>query len=306
MVRTDTWFYGPVEITPEYDPMLAKIVCHGINRNQAVSKMSAALNTTSLMGIVTNINYLKSILSDPDFKKGFTNTDYCKTYEFPHVNIPSIQTIAASYFAWLLNYKPKGNSVWHKIGFFRLINETTLTIENNQVIINWQKIGTGKTYCLIINGTNHMIISDIEFTNDHLSFSENNRQFSFYWVINDMGQLILEFKNKPITISHGYLKTLNEKGIPEKGPQFKNEILHAPIPGKITGIKVNEGAFVKKGDCLITLEAMKMENHIIAIEDGIVEKILPVTGQQVKANEILIIMNPIHTKLNKIPIPSQN
>ncbi len=64
----------------------------------------------------------------------------------------------------------------------------------------------------------------------------------------------------------------------------------APIPGKILAVEVEPGKQVKKGDLLITLEAMKMENYIEAPVDGVVKDVKVKPGDTVKAGDILVVI----------------
>jgi len=76
--------------------------------------------------------------------------------------------------------------------------------------------------------------------------------------------------------------------IPKK--EFKEKEILAPISGEITEIFVKEGDFVKEGQKLILLSAMKMENEILADREGKVKKILVKKGQIVKKDEVLLIL----------------
>ena len=68
-------------------------------------------------------------------------------------------------------------------------------------------------------------------------------------------------------------------------------VVAAPMPGKILGVKVDSGKAVKKGEVLLILEAMKMENEIVAPQDGTVASINCNEGQQVEAGALLATMN---------------
>lgn len=68
--RIETWVRDGITITTLYDPMLAKIIVHGENRTDAVQKLSQALDETRLYGITTNLQYLKTLLNEHDFKEG--------------------------------------------------------------------------------------------------------------------------------------------------------------------------------------------------------------------------------------------
>lgn len=78
-VRIDTWVETGVEVSPFYDPMIAKLIVHGEDRNQALERLEAALASTSLEGIDTNLDYLTSIVRDPVFVRGDIHTTYLKT-----------------------------------------------------------------------------------------------------------------------------------------------------------------------------------------------------------------------------------
>lgn len=67
--------------------------------------------------------------------------------------------------------------------------------------------------------------------------------------------------------------------------------ISAPMPGKILGIKANVGDAVKKGQCIMILEAMKMENEIVATEDGTVASIDTTVGAAVEAGDVLATLN---------------
>lgn len=69
------------------------------------------------------------------------------------------------------------------------------------------------------------------------------------------------------------------------------EAVKSPMPGAILDIKVNEGSRVKKGDVVIILEAMKMENEVFSPTDGTVSKILISKGSNVESNQILMVIN---------------
>ena len=67
--------------------------------------------------------------------------------------------------------------------------------------------------------------------------------------------------------------------------------MNAPMPGKILNIKANAGQAVKKGEVLLILEAMKMENEIVATSDGTIASINVTVGQSVEAGDVLATLN---------------
>jgi acetyl/propionyl-CoA carboxylase alpha subunit len=75
-IRVDDGIETGSEVSPYYDPMLAKVVAWGANRTEAVNKMVAALKATAILGVTTNVQYLLEILHDPQFLRGDTSTHY--------------------------------------------------------------------------------------------------------------------------------------------------------------------------------------------------------------------------------------
>ena len=289
LARTDTWFNHPVNISSDYDPMVAKLITHGSTRFEAISKAISALESTHLTGLTTNINYLKSILLETDFNQGALNTGYCQTHYLPPVLTPETNVLAAAYLVWLMNYVPPGK----KIGYWRITNQTFAIISDQKLAIKWHPESDLIHFAI----SNHPSaeINQVRFTDDAITFIMNGNLFSFDWCLTPEGILILEHQHKPNFITPGF--TIDKVNLFQKKettlPDAGNQILQAPIPGKITNILIAEGAMVKKGDRLMTLVAMKMENHLSAQNDGIIETILTKNGQQVKARDLLATIRPI-------------
>ncbi len=300
LARTDTWFNGPIEVSADYDPMVAKILTHGTSRVEAVSKAISALNSTHLTGLVTNIPFLKNILAEQDFMNGETHTDYCRLHPAPKISEPDSDIMVAAYLVWLLNFKPKGETLWHQTGYWRMGNQAGMFLKNQLIQCNWKKSGC---HSLIVNtGNQQLDVSDIHFNDKYFSFSTNRNYYQFYWYSTTSGELLLEFNHKPLLITPDYC--INKQTVTKNHSATElipGNTVTAPIPGKITAVLVSEGSFVNKGDKLITLEAMKMENHILAPFTGKIGTLYVKTGQQVKARELLITLEPIQEPEIKIP-----
>lgn len=81
-VRVDGWVERGSEVTPYYDPMIAKVIAHAPTREEAIAKLCAALKKTRLDGIETNIDYVAAILDGDDFRHGGITTKYLSTFAF--------------------------------------------------------------------------------------------------------------------------------------------------------------------------------------------------------------------------------
>ena len=81
-IRLDGWVDTGTQVSPHYDPMLAKVIVHGDDRPAALKKMQDALAATRLSGIATNLDYLRRILIDPNVVAGKVSTRYLESFQY--------------------------------------------------------------------------------------------------------------------------------------------------------------------------------------------------------------------------------
>lgn len=81
-VRVDGWVERGSEVTPFYDPMIAKVIAHAPTRHKAIAKLMTALGMTRIEGIETNLDYLGAILASDDFQRGGITTKFLSTFAF--------------------------------------------------------------------------------------------------------------------------------------------------------------------------------------------------------------------------------
>ena len=89
-IRVDTGIYTGYRIPPYYDSMLAKLIVHGENRQDAIAKMKSALGEVIIDGVDTNVDYQFDILNDPDFKSGNLDIEFLSTHEIGGVRINEV------------------------------------------------------------------------------------------------------------------------------------------------------------------------------------------------------------------------
>ena len=97
--RVETWAESGTEITPYYDPMLAKIIVHGENRESALGRMRAALAECRIAGIETNLEYLRQVTADPAFEAGGITTSYLRGFDYRRRAVDVIELGRADYGA---------------------------------------------------------------------------------------------------------------------------------------------------------------------------------------------------------------
>ena len=99
--RVETWVEPGTEVTPFYDPLLAKIIVHGEDRNIALSRLQCALENCAIAGIETNLSYSRQVTADPGFEAGGIPTSFLEAFEYQRNAIdviePGAQTTVQDY-----------------------------------------------------------------------------------------------------------------------------------------------------------------------------------------------------------------
>nr|WP_319399095.1 biotin carboxylase N-terminal domain-containing protein [uncultured Carboxylicivirga sp.] len=141
---------------------------------------------------------------------------------------------------------------------------------------------------LIING-NEYTISKIQLTDYTIEFEYKN-QIIKAWYFDDHQTYSIIINNQEHNIeAQDLLPEYQQKE--ETSNNLNGSTLHSPLPGQVAKILVKEGQEVKAGDVLVILEAMKMENRLSAWKDSMIEQIHVSSGDQVKSNQLLITTN---------------
>ena len=86
-IRVDTGIYSGYQIPPYYDSMLAKLIVHGKNREEAIAKMKSALGEVIIQGVDTNVDYQFEIMNDPDYQKGIFDISFLESHQIGGVKV---------------------------------------------------------------------------------------------------------------------------------------------------------------------------------------------------------------------------
>ncbi len=286
-IRIDTGVICNSAITMYYDPMIAKLIVKGENREEARQRLIHALAHYHIGGVKTNIPFLQAICQHPRFASAHLSTDFLSTEEIviasPNSEQALIMTAGFDYFntvahltdplladtfAWSMHRT--SSWVWRYRVYDELI-ALKITPQNKQCFI------------ASINEREYFVRPDVRL--DELRIEINH--YSHKVLIEDSAvACTLYTEQGPITV---YRHTWEQDNAPTS--TIKGQ-LTAPMPATIVAILKNQGDAVLAGEALIILEAMKMEHTIHAPEDGIIEHILYEVGVQVDEGAQLLSLNP--------------
>ena len=283
--RWDSGVESGSVIGTSFDPMLAKVITHAKTRSDAALKLAKTLESSHIGGVITNRDYLVSILRSEDFLKGNTTTDFVDRVELTKTqNLNQDQIIHAAMIAsvWLqevnrfndltLGHLPSG---WTNGRLPK--NSQKFLYFNEEVSISY-KLGRDNIFCL--NDSFSAYVHDCY--QDGIDIEINNRR-NFSMITSSKNQIIVNMPFGDVN-----LELIPKFHIPEE--KIVEGSLVAPMPGKVIDLKVKKGSKVKSGDTLVILEAMKMEQSIKASKDGVIDEVFISKGDQVENGAVLMVM----------------
>lgn len=283
--RWDSGIESGSVIGTSFDPMLAKVITHAKTRSDAALKLAKTLESSHIGGVITNRDYLVSILRSEDFLKGNTTTDFVDRVELTKTqNLNQDQIIHAAMIAsvWLqevnrfndltLGHLPSG---WTNGRLPK--NSQKFLYLNEEVSISY-KLGRDNIFCL--NDSFSAYVHDCY--QDGIDIEINNRR-NFSMITSSKNQIIVNMPFGDVN-----LELIPKFHIPEE--KIIEGSLVAPMPGKVIDLKVKKGSKVKSGDTLVILEAMKMEQSIKASKDGVIDEVFISKGDQVENGAVLMVM----------------
>ena len=288
IIRNDTGVSSGSDISIYYDPMISKLAVHAVSRDKALDLMIRALEQYYIEGVDHNVAFLISTLKNRDFRSGNISTNFIKS------NYPK---------GYTFNYGLNSNILIKFINIASLIF-LKCNQENKIKVLS------------VINGSNIYKIEVIEYAsnkqNSNLIIKNKNKEYSLKsnWTINEkVMQLsindqiefakidkIHNFNKYSITVEDCSLDLIVSSPdtaklfdfMPEPKFEDLSKMLISPMPGLIKNISVEQGQKIKKGEQIVIIEAMKMENILKSEKDCLIKEILVKEGDSVSADEILI------------------
>lgn len=290
-VRIDSGVRTGLDISPFYDPMVAKVIAYGEDREIARHRLVQALKETALFGTRTNKAFLVDILSRESFAEGAATTAFIEA-EFSTADlarpIPDEQTAA---LAAVLQYRHQCRQSF----------DSSLNVSDE--LLNWSSGGLLTTRYLyqfdevemdllvspdrsgsyrVASGDREQAVEILSVTSNTARLTLDGRRLSVLYSIPAAGIIDLEIEGRDCH----FRNTLAFAASAEEAAGGGRVV--APMHGSLLEVFVKPGDDVQTGTRLAVLEAMKMQHDILAEIDGTVQEVAAVAGTQVAADELLV------------------
>jgi propionyl-CoA carboxylase alpha chain len=304
-VRVDTGVYEGGEIPMFYDSMIAKLIVHGSDRNDAIAKMREALNAFVIRGISSNIPFQAALLAHPKFKSGEFNTGFIAEHyahgfhaeDVPHGDPDFLVALAGH-----MNRRYRARAA-------------TLSGQ-----MRGHELKVSADYCVVVLGAEgqHQYravqVSDFDAESRASTVTVDGKPYTFRSETPMRAMCVQGSCNgKPFTaqvergtagnplalrVIHNGTQidalVLSPRGgelhrlMPYKAPPDLSRFLLSPMPGLLVDVAVQPGQKVQAGEKLAVIEAMKMENILFASQDGVVGKISASKGDSLAVDDVIL------------------
>ena len=277
-VRIDSGVREGDAISPFYDPMIAKLIVWGADRHEALARMAQALSEYQIVGLATNIAFLKRLILSAPFSGADLDTGLIERHQealFPPVPAASTAVLALASVSLLLSEAGAANDPWMQTSGWRmhsrLQRSVHLTDESHAYPLSLGYTANGWRI-------SHADAS-VAITLDSHSGSEIAIKLGELAV---RGAVVRDGESLHV-FSQGLHSILEYADPMAHAGEAEAEggRLTAPMPGKIVAVLVEKGSVVEKGAPLLIMEAMKMEHTISAPAAGVVDEVLYAVGDQV-------------------------
>lgn len=279
-VRIDHGMLGQDEVSPFYDPMVAKVIAYGKTRNDAIRLLARAVDDCVLLGVNSNKEFLVNLLRHPVVVAGDTNTAFIQQHFSDDVSLHtqplSFEAAAIAGLLFSQTSKLANATHWHT-GV-----EAALPLKLKQ--------GEQQHTVWVDRDAQSATIRLADQSDSIQLVSLNEQQLTYVWQgVRRRIDYALNGNELYLDLANGNVLVENVTYAPPATADVAGDgQIRAPMDGAIVNLLVNKGDTVTKGQTLLILEAMKIQQQLKSDVDGVVDELIGQLGQQVKKRQVLI------------------
>ncbi len=293
--RVDTGVRRGDRISPFYDPMIAKLIVHGPNREAAINRLDRSLAACRVTGCVTNIGFLGRLARNPGFRSGAVDTGLIER-DLETLRQPARPPAAAVVMAALRAAGIRADDAGGRSG----------PADPWDVLRGWRHYDSGRQYLHLERGGQLMEIVlstgidgiDLEFDGQRcrarmVSESALDMRVDLDGHIVEAGVVDSATEVAVFVDGESWVFGLPDHLVEADDGAGTEDVLRSPMPGKVIEVRVRVGAAVKAGSPVLTIEAMKMEHTLSAPRDGVIAELDVAVGDQVEEGATLVRLEEI-------------
>ena len=284
-IRIDTGVEAGAEVTPYYDPMIAKVIAHGATREEALDRLAEALGQTIVAGPKTNAAFLKKLCEAEGFRAGQFDTGFIdRNLDALGVGPQPRDDVAVSFGAAALisreierlrmaelQKSDEPSSPWSNPDGFQLLGARSVGVP---LLVDGERVDAREVFSPVHHGASTVAFGESDPWADDEIDQEVEAPHGVYILRNGRQTLVQPYDPFAVDLEH-----MDEGGS-----------IKAPMHGKLIAIFVQPGDRVEKGQRLAIVEAMKMEHVLVAPSDAEVAEIAAEPGAQVAEGARLIVL----------------
>lgn len=277
-IRVDAGYDEGNTVTRHYDPLLAKLIAHGPHRRLALAKLDEALARTEVLGVRTNLPFLRALLAHPEVQRGRIDTDLvAREFErlVPMRRDAGEEEIALAAAA-IAHASRASDDPWTEAGPFRVgdVPATTIVLHDGAREHDVRVSGTGP-----YEATGHRVA--------------RGGDEPHAWTIDGRPAGVAADDERVWVALDGHSIELAARPPLRDVELARGAEVAAPMPGVLIGSHARPDQRVRRGDLLFVVEAMKMELRVEAPADGTVRRVLASVGQTVERGQRLADFEPV-------------
>jgi acetyl-CoA/propionyl-CoA carboxylase, biotin carboxylase, biotin carboxyl carrier protein len=290
-VRVDSSLLAGTQNTvvgSDYDPMLSKVIAHGVDREQALARLDEALAQTAVLGVQTNVEFLRFLLADERVRAGDLDTALLDERLADFTPLPAPDDVFAAgglYVQCALARRARGN-LWAAPTGWRVGGVTAPVRTAMQTPLRTETVSVSgpPDAARVRVGDGETVSASVQLGDGQMSVTLDGVRREYRWAEADRHLWIADERGT------WHIREAEEQRIHRGAGERPAEVV-SPMPGSVIAVQVSSGADVVEGDVVVIVEAMKMEHSLAAPVSGRVEVLVSV-GDQVKVEQVLARLVP--------------
>jgi propionyl-CoA carboxylase alpha chain len=297
-IRVDTGVYEGGEIPIHYDSMICKLIAHGADRAEAVRRMQDALDAFVIRGVSSSIPFQAALLAHPKFRAGDFDTGFIAAEFATGYTAASVEPEDRG-FLLALAVATNRRVLERSAGISGQLAGHGLQIGENFVVVETNAAGVRRESPARVRVEGELLEVEVDGRRYAFSFATPLRQLATSGRVDgrpfsaQVERLMLAYRivhrgaQVTVRVLSPRAAELNAL-MPFKAPPDLSRFLLSPMPGLLVGVAVQAGQAVRAGEKLAVIEAMKMENILVATQDGVVARVTAKQGESLSVDQVIM------------------